>query len=71
MGESIASSATRCRNENGKRRLPQTVIVGRRIVAACVHRVATAGSPWKGLGDLLVFNQLDGHLAETVICAGV
>ena len=46
-------------------------MVGGSIVAACVHRVATAGSPWKGLGDLLVFNQLDGHLAETVICASV
>jgi len=66
-GELIASSATRWRRQNGKRRLPQTLIVGGKIVAAWVHREATVGKPLSGLVDVLVFNQFQTYFAETIV----
>ena len=66
-GELIACSATRWRRQNGKRRLPQTLIVGGKIVAAWVHREATVGKPLSGLGDILVFNQFKTYFAETIV----
>ena len=46
-------------------------MVGGSIVAACVHRFATAVSARGALGDLLVLNQFEGDLAETVVRARV
>ena len=71
-GESIDCNATRCRRQNGKRRRPQTLIVGGKIVAACIHREATVVKPLPGLGDFFVLNQFKTYFAETIVgtCIG-